>query len=98
MTGLQPFDPGSLALIALLNPAVAIVGFLMGRAANQPQKLIVAGFVAALAGAALVWIAAFVKLLPARGVGGEAGLFMIMFVVGLVWSAIGYWFSRNARK
>lgn len=90
MTGLQPFDPGALVLIALLNPAVAVTAFLMGRAADQAQKLIIAGFVAALAGAALVWLAAYLKLLPARGVGGEAGLFLLMFALGMIWAAIGY--------
>lgn len=97
MTGLQPFDPAALMLIALLNPAVAITGFLMGRAANQPQKVLIAAFVAAVAGAALVWIAAFLKVLPARGVGGEAGLFVFMFAVGLVWSGIGYWMRPRTR-
>ncbi len=92
---MQPFDPGMLVLIALLNPAVALVGYLMGRNADQPQKLIVAGFAAALAGVALVWLAARLHILPVRGSGGEAGLFVLQFVVGTVWSAIGYYLGRG---
>ena len=84
-------------LVAALNPAVTIVGILMGRAADQPQKLVVAGFVAALAGAALVWLAAYFRLLPARGIGGEAGLFVLQFVIGMAWAALGYWLRRAGR-
>ncbi|MGE0630572.1 MAG: hypothetical protein AB7O43_22515 [Hyphomicrobiaceae bacterium] len=97
MTGLQPFDPMALLLIALLNPAVIAVALLMGRASDQPQKVLVAGFAAACAGAVLVWVAAWLRVLPARGVGGEAGLFVLQFVVGIVWAAIGYRWLRPAR-
>lgn len=98
MTGLQPFNPLSLVLIGLLNPAVLAVGFIMGRRADQWQKLIVAAFAASLAGYGLVWLAAFVHLLPAKGLGGEAGLFVIQFGVGLGWAALGYWTARGSRN
>lgn len=97
MSGIQPFDPGALLLIALLNPAVALVGFLMGRAADQPQKLLVAAFVAALAGAVLVWIGAYFRILPTRGSGGEAGLLVLQMLVGFGWALFGY-FIRPGRK
>jgi hypothetical protein len=90
MAGLQPFDPLSLVIIAALNPAVIVVGFLMGRAADEPQKIVVAAFVAALAGSALVWIAAFFRILPARGLGGEAGVFATQVLLGALWAAVGY--------
>lgn len=95
MTGLQPFDPLTILIVGLLNPVVVLVGFLMGRAADQPQKVLVAGFAAALAGAVAIWIAAYLRLLPARGVGGEAGLFVVQFVLGMGWAAIGYWLGRG---
>jgi hypothetical protein len=90
MADLQPFDPLSLVIIAALNPAVIVVGFLMGRAADEPQKIVVAAFVAALAGSALVWIAAFFRVLPARGLGGEAGVFAMQVLLGALWAAVGY--------
>ena len=98
MTGLQPFDPASLVVVALLNPAVVIVGFLMGRAADQPQKILVAGFAAACAGSGLIWLAAFTKILPARGVGGEAGLFVIQLALGIAWAALGYYWQRRSGR
>lgn len=97
MTGIQPFEPGTLVLMALLNPAVALVGFLMGRAADQPQKLVVAAFAAALAGAVLVWVGAWLKIIPVRGSGAEAGLLLLQMVVGLGWATIGYCFRRAKR-
>jgi hypothetical protein len=90
MPGLQPFDPLSLVVIAALNPAVIAVAFLMGRAADEPQKIVVAAFVAALAGSALVWIAAYFRVLPARGLGGEGGIFALQVLFGAVWAAVGY--------
>lgn len=97
MTGLQPFDPGALVVIALLNPAVAIVGFMMGRAANQPQKLIVAAFAASLAGIILIWLGAYFKIIPARGSGTEAGLLALQTFVGLAWAALGYVLARRRK-
>lgn len=92
MIELQPFHPLSVVLIALLNPVVIAVALLMGRAANQWQKLIVAAFSAACAGSLLVWIAAFIGVLPAKGIGAEAGVFVTQFLFGLVWAFIGYRF------
>ena len=89
-----PFDPVTLVLIALLNPAVIAVAFLMGRRADQWQKLIVAAFAASLAGFALYWLVAAVGLLPIHALGGEAGLVLMQLVPGLVWAGIGYWSRR----
>jgi hypothetical protein len=92
---INPFDPVTLFWIALLNPAVIVVAFLMGRRANQWQKLIVAAFAASLAGFALYWVVAAVGLMPIHALGGEAGLILMQFVFGLVWAAIGYWTRRR---
>ncbi len=97
MTGLQPFDPGALVVIALLNPVVAIVAFMMGRAADQPQKLVVAAFSASLAGMLLIWLATYFKILPARGSGTEAGLLALQMFVGLAWAALGYVLARRSK-
>jgi hypothetical protein len=93
---MQPFDPLSLLFIALLNPVVALVGFLMGKKADQPQKLIVAGFIASAAGSAAFWLVTWLRLMPVRGSGGEAGLFVIQLVLGTIWAAIGYYLGRRA--
>ena len=89
-----PFDPGTLLMIALLNPAVIAVAFLMGRRADQWQKLIVAAFAASLAGFALYWLVAAVGLMPVHALGGEAALLLMQFLFGLVWAALGYYFRK----
>lgn len=93
--GLKPFDPEALLLIALLNPAVIVVGFLMGRGADQWQKLIVAAFAAALAGFFLFYLVTFLRILPVKGIGGEAGLVALQFLFGLGWAALGYATARR---
>lgn len=96
MPELRPFDPVSLVLFAVLNPAVIVVAVLMGRYADQWQKLIVAAFAAACAGFALLWMAAFLKLVSVQALGGEAGIFAMQLVLGLVWAVIGYRTGRRA--
>jgi hypothetical protein len=86
-----PFDPVTLIKIALFNPAVVVVAFLLGRRADQWQKLIVAAFAASLCGFALYWLAAAVGLMPVHALGGEAGLLLMQFILGLVWAALAYW-------
>ena len=90
MAEIQPFDPTTLLLIALLNPAVIAVGFIMGRKADQWQKVPIAAFAASLAGFVLYWLVAAVGLLPIHARGGEAGIVVMQFVFGLVWAGIGY--------
>jgi hypothetical protein len=91
---INPFEPGTLVLIALLNPVAIVVAFLMGRRADQWQKIIVAAFAASLCGFALYWIVAAVGLMPIHALGGEAGIVLMQFVFGLAWAALGYWTRR----
>ncbi len=87
---INAFDPATLILIALFNPAVIVVAVVMGRRADQWQKLIVAAFAASLVGLILYWIVTTVGLLPVHALGGEAGIVLLQFLFGLVWAAIGY--------
>jgi hypothetical protein len=91
---INPFDPITLLWIALLNPVVIVVAFLMGRRADQWQKIIVAAFAASLCGFALYWLVAEVGLLPIHALGGEVGIVLLRFLFGLVWASAGYWTRR----
>ncbi|MEO1281011.1 MAG: hypothetical protein AAFR75_07820 [Pseudomonadota bacterium] len=95
---LQPFDPWPIVLVALLNPISAVVAFVMGRTADQWQKIIVAGFAAALAGYVGVWFATHFGFLPIKGIGQATGVFMMQFVFGLIWAAIGYVFFHAGKR
>jgi hypothetical protein len=90
MAEIQPFDPLTLVLIALLNPVVIGVAYVMGRKADQWQKLPIAAFAASVAGFLLYWLVAAIGLLPIHALGGEAGVVVMQFVFGLVWASIGY--------
>lgn len=96
MVELSPFRPFDLLILALLNPVVIAVGFWLGRNSDQWQKVLVAGFAAALAGAVAIWCAVLVGLVVAHGVGGEAGLFVISIVVGTFWAAVGRLTARRS--
>ncbi len=94
MIAINSFDPATLALIAVLNPATIAIGFIMGRNADQWQKLIVAAFAAALGGFIVYWLAAFVGVFQVHAVGGEAGLMVMQFGFGLLWACVGYFVFR----
>ncbi len=87
----------ALLLFAAINPAVFVVGLWLGRQADQWQKVPVAAFAAALAGAVLVWLAARAGIgnFPRLGRAG-AGFFVAHFFVGLLWAAVAFRFGRGA--
>lgn len=94
-TGL-PVTPATVLLIAALNPVVIAVALAMGRRADQPQKLVVAGFAAAVAGVALLWLGAELRIealaKPARA---AAGIFVVQLILGTFWAWVGYRFWRR---
>jgi hypothetical protein len=76
---------------AALNPAVILVGYSMGRRADQLAKLVIAAFAAALSGILLLWFGALVRL-PFFSTAGRAavGVFVAALVFGGLWAAVGY--------
>lgn len=95
MIPINSFDPLTLVLLAAVNPAVIAVALLMGRDADQWQKLPVAAFAASVSGFLLYWIGGQVGLFAIHAVGGEAALVMLGFVFGLVWAILGYLLLRR---
>jgi len=86
----------AVVLTALLNPAVIVVAFWMGRNADQWQKLPVAAFAGALAGSIIVYLAVRVGIARVAGVGrATAGVFIAEFLFGLIWACLGYRFGRR---
>jgi hypothetical protein len=75
---------------AALNPAVMAVGYVMGRKADQAAKIGLAGFVAALAGVALLWVAARLHMGFAIDTArAAAGVFMMAWPFGALWAWVG---------
>ena len=93
---MTPVALKAVVLIALLNPAVIVVAFWMGRNADQWQKLPVAAFAAALAGSVLVYVAVQLGMAGVAGVGwAAAGIFTAQFLFGLVWACLGAYLGRR---
>jgi hypothetical protein len=93
-----PVDVSSVVLTALFNPAVIVVAFWMGRGADQWQKLPVAAFAGALAGAALLWVAVRFGVPTVAGLGrAAAGVFVSQFVFGLLWAWLGYRLAQSRK-
>lgn len=97
MTPVEPVDIMSVVTIATLNPATIAVAYLMGRAADQWQKIVVAALAGAIAGSALMWLVAETGI-PYFGKAGRAagGIFVLQSLLGVGWAALGYW--RAHRK
>jgi hypothetical protein len=97
MAAIQPFDPWGIVQVALLNPVVIATALWLGWHADQWQKVFVAGFAAAFAGAVAIWLAAFVGLVEVRGFGGESGVFVASMIYGWCLAGIAFAFSRSRR-
>lgn len=95
MIELNTFDPKTLLLLSLLNPAVIAVGFYMGRTADQWQKIVVAAFAASLAGFVLFWIGTLLGLIVVNSSGGASGIVMLQMVFGLIWASLGYFLGKR---
>jgi hypothetical protein len=86
----------SVLAFAALNPVTVAVAWIMGRQADAPAKLLIAGFAAACAGALLLWIGTLVRLpilaTPARAAGG---IFAAGMVFGMIYAAVAYVVARR---
>ena len=86
-------------LWAALNPATIAVAFWLGRLADQRAKLGIAAFAGALAGVALLWMAARLRLDIATDVGRAAvGVFVFGLGFGGLWAWIGSRSVNRARR
>jgi hypothetical protein len=84
---------------AALNPVTIAVAWIMGRNADAPAKILVAGFAAALAGALALWLGTLLRLsflaTPARA---AAGIFAIGIVFAMAYAAAAYAVARNRSR
>ena len=88
----MPSEIRDILILALLNPAVVIAGFVIGRRADQPQKIVIAGFIAALAGTAFAWL-----LMRLGLTGAGPRLLMGIFIVGLAAGMLAAWLGWRTR-
>lgn len=91
-------DLADLLLIAIANPAAIAAGYMIGRHADQRQKIVLAGFVSGVAGVAFAWA------LMATGFAEPkvrllGGVFVVAGIVGIGFAALGFatrrWLERR---
>lgn len=93
---LPPVELTSVLLAAILNPVVIVVAVLMGRNADQWQKIPVAGFAAATVGSAVVYVLVRLGLMGSGNIGRAAGgIFIAQLAVGTLWAAAAHWWARR---
>ena len=90
----MPANLKALLIFGLLNPGVILAGLAMGRAADQPQKILVGAFAAAFAGLLVAWLAGALGLPTGFG-GGVAGMFALYMALGALWSWIGWRYGKK---
>lgn len=81
---------------AVMNPGTIVAGYLIGRRADQPQKIIVGAFAAGLAGVLFALLVMKLGLSPDQPK-LFPGIFVLSFLLGAGWAWLGY-FARNARR
>ena len=83
---------------AALNPATIWVAAELGRRADAPGKLLIAAFSGAIAGVALLWVLALLRVPFATATGRAAsGIMAASFVAGLLWAGASYRLFRRPR-
>ncbi len=85
----MPPELKDVLLLALMNPAMIVAGFLVGRRADQVQKIIVGGFAAGVAGVLFAGLLMLTGLHPpaARLL---SGVFVVSGLAGIVCAWIGF--------
>ena len=80
---------------AAFNPAAIAVAYLMGRKADQPAKLGIAAFAGAVAGIALLWLAARLHVgIAIDTARAAAGVFVMTLPFGVAWAWLGRRMAR----
>jgi hypothetical protein len=74
---------------AVMNPGTIVTGYLIGRKADQPQKIIVGAFAAGIAGILFAWLVMKIGLSPDRPK-LFPGILVLSFLLGAGWAWLGY--------
>jgi hypothetical protein len=95
---LNSIPPEVLEIIvhSVMNPGTIVAGYLIGRRADQPQKIIVGAFAAGVAGVLFALAIMKIGLSPDRP-SLFPGIFVLSFVLGGLWAWLGY-FARTSRR
>jgi hypothetical protein len=90
----MPQELKDVLLLAIMNPGTLAAGFLIGRRADQAQKIIVGGFAAGIAGVLFAYLLMVTGLHP-PDVRLLGGVFVASALMGLVWAWLGFTTRRK---
>jgi len=90
----MPPEVKEILLLAFMNPATLAAGFLVGRRADQIQKIIVGGFAAGAAGTLFALLLMATGLFPPK-MRLLSGVCVASGVFGLVWAWLGFVTQRR---
>ena len=76
-------------LLSIMNPATLAAGYMIGRRADQVQKVVVAAFVAGIAGVVFAGLLMLTGLYPPK-VRLLSGVFVASAIAGIAWAWVGY--------
>ena len=82
-------------VLSVMNLGTVLAGFFGGRRADQVQKIVVGAFASGIAGvlfAGLLGVLGLAEVHP-RSMGG---VFVLSFLLGIVWTWIGYKTRKTA--
>jgi membrane associated rhomboid family serine protease len=85
----MPADLKDVLLLALANPATIAVAYWLGRRADQRPKIVVAAFIAGIAGVVFAWLLMLTGMVEPK-VRLLSGIFVAAGVSGLVWAWLGF--------
>jgi apolipoprotein N-acyltransferase len=91
-----PPDLIEIIKLAAVNPGTIVGGYLIGRRADQPQKIIVGAFAAGALGVLFSWLMMKLGFFPDRPQ-LLAGVFVLSAILGAAWAALGY-FAGTSRR
>jgi hypothetical protein len=75
--------------LSVMNPGTILAGFLIGRRADQWQKIVVGAFASGIAGALvgwILWVAGFTEIM----LRSLTGVFVLSSLLGVIWTWIGF--------
>ena len=95
----RSIPPAVLEIIvhSVMNPGTIVVGYLFGRYADQPQKIIVGAFAAGIAGVLFALMVMKIGVSPDRP-SLFPGIFVLSFMLGALWAWLGYFAGTSRRR
>jgi hypothetical protein len=85
----MPPDLKDVLLLAFMNPATIAAGFWVGRKVDQREKIVLAGFIAGVAGVAFAGLLMLTGLFEPK-VRLLGGVLVASGLLGILWASIGY--------